>query len=133
MRLRLNRLRAVGTDVPPAEIEFGGGLTVLSGASNTGKSYVAQCLYYMLGGQTSPKPVRGDDAYHTLLLEMSAESNAVASPFTLQRGLRGGDLALHEGSIDSWIPDGEHRVLAWKHSPKNDANLSRFLLRLCGL
>jgi uncharacterized protein with PIN domain len=133
MRLRLNRLRAVGTDVAPAEIEFGGGLTVLSGASNTGKSYVAQCLYYMLGGQTPPKPVRGDGAYHTLLMEMSAESNTVPSPFTLQRGLRGGEVALHERSIDSWTPEGEHTVLAWKHSSKNDANLSRFLLRLCGL
>lgn len=133
MRLRINRLRAVGTDVPPAEIEFGDGLTVLSGASNSGKSYVAQCLYYMLCGQAPPKTVRGDSAYHTLLLEITAESDAVTSPFTIQRGLRGGDVALHQCSITSWTPDGEHTVLAWKHTPKNETNLSRFLLRLCGL
>lgn len=133
MRLRLNRLRAVGSDVPPAEIEFGEGLTVLSGASNSGKTYVAQCLYYILCGQTPPKTVRGDSAYHTLLLEVTAESDAVRSPFTIQRGLRGGEVALHETSIDSWRPDGQHTVLAWKHTPKNENNLSRFLLRLCGL
>lgn len=134
MRLRLGRLRAVGTDVPPAEIEFGDGLTVLSGASNTGKSYVTQCLYYMLGGQDPPKPVEGDQHYHTLLLEISVENNAIPSPFTLRRGLKtGGEAAVHECSIDSWASDGAHTVIAWKHSPKNEANLSRLLLRLCGV
>src|ERR1700680_248375 len=109
MRLRLNRLRAVGTDVPPAEIEFGNGLTVLSGASNTGKSYVVQCLSYMLGAQNPPKSVKGDDAYHTLLLEIEAENEVLSSPFTLRRGLKtGADVALHECSINEWTPDGEH-------------------------
>jgi hypothetical protein len=134
MKLRLNKLKAIGPNVPSAEIEFGDGLTVISGASNTGKSYIAQCLYYMLGGQNPPKPVEGDGPYHTLLLEISAENNAQLSPFTLRRGLKtGGEIALHEYSIDSWTPDGVHRVIAWKHSPNNEANLSRLLLQLCGI
>lgn len=133
MRLRLNRLRAVGTDVEPAEVDFGDGLTVISGASNTGKSYIRLCLYYLLGGQEPPKTVRGNGPYHTLLLEISTGTDPSSKSFTIQRQLKiGGPAAVHECPIDSWTPELKGTAVPVKHNAKNDQNLSRILLRLCG-
>lgn len=134
MRLRLNKLRATGTDVEPAEIEFADGLTVISGASNTGKSYIQMCLYYMFGGEKPPKNVDGNDPYHTLLLELTAEASQTGTPFTLQRGLKtGGDVAIHECAIDDITPGAAGNAVNYRHSAKNTRNLSRVLLQLCGV
>lgn len=134
MRIRLNKLRAIGIDVEPAEIQFADGLTVISGASNTGKSYIQACLYYMLGGETPPKDVDGNDQYHTLLLEIKAQASKTGTPFTLRRGLKtGGDIAIHDCAMDDIAPDDLGSVVTWKHSAKNTRNLSRVLLQLCGI
>lgn len=134
MRLRLNKLRATGTDVEPAEIEFADGLTVISGASNTGKSYIQMCLYYMFGGEKPPKDVDGNDQYHTLLLELTAEASTTGTPFTLQRGLKtGGDVAIHDCAMDDIADGAAGNAVNFRHSAKNTRNLSRFLLQLCGV
>lgn len=134
MRIHLNKLRAIGADVEPAEIEFGDGLTVISGASNTGKSYIQMCLYYMLGGEKPPKDVDGNDPYHTLMLELTAEASQSATPITLQRGLKtGGDVAIHDSAMDGIEPGATGNIFSWKHSAKNTRNLSRILLQLCSI
>ena len=134
MRLRLNKLRATGTDVEPAEVEFADGLTVISGASNTGKSYIQMCLYYIFGGEKPPKNVDGNGPYHTLLLELTAEASKTGTPITLQRGLKtGGDIAIHECAMDDIAAGAAQTVVKWKHSAKNKRNLSRVLLQLCGV
>jgi DNA repair ATPase RecN len=51
----ISRVRAVGKKVPPAEVSFGANLNVISGASDTGKSYILQCINYMLGVGKSPE------------------------------------------------------------------------------
>lgn len=134
MRLRLNTLRAIGSGVEPVEIKFGDGLTVISGASNTGKSYIQSCLYYMLGGEKPPKDVDGNDPYHTLLLELSTDTSEEGRIITLQRGLKtGGDVAIHECSADDIKPGDTGYIVNWKHNAKNTRNLSRVLLKLCAV
>ena len=46
----LRGLHAVGEEVAPASVIFSEGLTVIHGASDTGKSYIADMIDYMLGG-----------------------------------------------------------------------------------
>ena len=38
-------------------VRFNRGLNVVVGASNTGKTYIAQCVDFMLGGSRSPKEI----------------------------------------------------------------------------
>src|SRR5215217_4232709 len=56
----LRRLSLVGPDNPPAEVVFTRGLNVIAGPSDTGKSFIAQCLDYALGGGEVPKAIPED-------------------------------------------------------------------------
>src|SRR5689334_2283523 len=46
---QLRRLLLLGTNVQPAELRFTPGLNVITGPSNTGKSFAFVCLDFMLG------------------------------------------------------------------------------------
>ncbi|MFD6726105.1 ATP-binding protein, partial [Streptomyces sp. NPDC060131] len=48
--LRLTHLTYASAIKPLATVDFGPSLTVVYGASDTGKSFVAESIEYMLGG-----------------------------------------------------------------------------------
>lgn len=54
---RITRLTFTGTGVPDAEVIFSDGLNVISGPSDTGKTFIAQCIDFMLGASISPKEI----------------------------------------------------------------------------
>lgn len=43
------KLKLTGKDIPTAEIDFKRGVNVITGASNTGKSFILNCIDYMFG------------------------------------------------------------------------------------
>lgn len=45
----IRRLSLLGLGKAPAEVTFTRGLNVVAGPSDTGKSFIAQCLDYALG------------------------------------------------------------------------------------
>jgi len=57
------KMASLGKNKQPAELTFTKGLNVLTGASNTGKSYVVQCLDYILGSGVPPKPIQESAGY----------------------------------------------------------------------
>ena len=54
---QLRRLQVTGPQVESAEITFDAGLNVVSGASDTGKSYLVETIDYMLGAGTPPRQI----------------------------------------------------------------------------
>ena len=54
---QIRRLTLVGRGVPDAEVTFKEGLNVVSGPSDTGKTFIVQCIDYMLGGKDMPEPI----------------------------------------------------------------------------
>lgn len=124
---QLRRLRLTGPKTSEAEIEFGPGLNVISGASDTGKSYVVELLDFMLGGTSVPRNIPESSGYDVAHLSIAA---ADGRRFELTRALQGGDLALSEfGDISK----NSGVTLAARHSSKKTDNISAFLLRLIGL
>ncbi len=53
---QLRSLRVTGPTLADAEIGFEAGLNVISGPSDTGKSYIVETIDFMLGGATPPAP-----------------------------------------------------------------------------
>ena len=51
---QIRQLTLVGRGVPNAEVQFREGLNVVSGPSDTGKTFIVQCIDYMLGGKDLP-------------------------------------------------------------------------------
>lgn len=120
----LRRLALSGPGKSDAEVTFTRGLNIIAGPSDTGKSFIAQCLDFALGSGASPKDIPEADGYETVVLEVQA--NADQRIYILERGLRGGDvLCRTEGQSD--------RLLAAKHKGGEENSVSQFLLDLSGL
>ncbi|MDQ3267036.1 MAG: hypothetical protein M3Y59_25845, partial [Myxococcota bacterium] len=99
-------------------------LNVIAGPSDTGKSFIAQCLDYALGSGDPPKEIHEADGYSSVVLEI--EANSDQRVYSLERSVRGGEvLCKTDGQPD--------RRLAAKHQGGKEDTVSQFLLDLSGL
>ena len=107
-----------------SEVKFTRGLNVIVGPSDSGKSFIAQCLNYALGGGTPPKNIPEAEGYNSVVIVI--EANSDGRVYTLERSLRGGEvLCKTNGQVD--------RVLAAKHYGGKEDTVSQLLLDLSGL
>lgn len=121
---QLRRLTLVGRGVPNAEVQFNEGLNVVSGPSDTGKTFIVQCIDYMLGGKDVPKPIPESEQYETVRLALNYSENG--DEIVLERSIRGGNFNLISvGQAD--------RTLSAKHSAENKDSASQYLLGLSNL
>ncbi|MFJ6610030.1 hypothetical protein ACIQPT_07085 [Streptomyces sp. NPDC091289] len=128
-RIQLTHLTFLGAEREKASIEFGSSLTVIHGASDTGKSYVVEAIDYMLGANTL-KTIPEEAGYTHILLGLTLDGGR---SITLLRTPSGGDISLYRRDLRD-IPAGPpDQVLGRRHSAANERNISRFLLREIGL
>lgn len=120
----LRQLTLTGPGVANAELRFTRGLNVIAGPSDTGKTFIAQCIDFAMGSGSTPKEIPEAAQYSSVLLEIELQD--AGRIFVLERGLRGGDVRLStQGEAD--------RVVAAKHQGDKEDTVSRFLLELSGL
>lgn len=86
MPIVLKRLASLGLDKAPAIIEFHPSANLVRGPSDTGKSYIRDCLWYLLGGDKVPKEIPESAGYDSLVLSFSSGD----VDYLIVRGLRGG-------------------------------------------
>jgi predicted nuclease with TOPRIM domain len=120
----IRRLALTGAGLEAAEVEFAAGLNVISGPSDTGKTFILQCIEYGLGASSRPDELPEAEAYDKVVLEIEAVSNG--SRYVLERALRGGDVAVTH-------PDGSTEQLRAKHAAGHTDTVSHFLLQLSGM
>ncbi|NQT93998.1 MAG: hypothetical protein HQ559_14650, partial [Lentisphaerae bacterium] len=120
----ITRLTLRGTDVPDADIFLENGLNVICGPSDTGKTFIAQCIDFALGKGSRPKEIEEAIGYDTVFLGLRSHESGDES--MLERSFRGGQVLLH-------VDGEEDRVLAAKHSPNSEDTVSYYLLNLSGL
>lgn len=123
MGFQLRTLRILGTALPAAEIEFGAGLNVVSGASDTGKSFLFHTIDYMFGG-ASLDLIPEARAYSSIELEIESAGGR----FFLSRNLHGGEFELREGDREVAA-----KVLGDRLNTNDPDNISSFLMKLSGL
>jgi hypothetical protein len=104
MTFKLIKLRVSGATVTSAEIEFTDNPLLIRGPSDTGKSYIFQCILYCLGGGSPPESIPQAAGYDRILLEVE---NQVATKYTVIRGLSGGSSAIYVGAMDELDPANE--------------------------
>lgn len=129
--LRLRFLGFFGPQKQPSSVTFGSGLNVIYGASNTGKSFIVEAIDFMLGGKPPLRDIPERVGYDLILLGLETLDG---KSFTIWRSMDGGGFRLYDG-LHQTPPATEisYKQLDEKHSERNDANLSSFLLNLCGL
>lgn len=123
--LRLNHLCFHGPVRETATIEFGAGLNVVFGASNTGKSFIVDTIDFMLGGKGPLRDIPERVGYDQILLAIETLDD---QKFTIVRSTEGGAFRIYDGHHSDKLPEGEGTVLADAHNDKRDDNLSAFLL-----
>lgn len=138
MAVVLKRLVAQGIDRPDASITFAENNCLIRGPSDTGKSYIRDCLWYLLGGDKVPKYVPEAQGYQTIALEFHFDDDA----YIVQRALAGGASTIYERSLSAEnvaIPDDpsaqddekepKFTVQGWEPL---DVDLSELMVKLSG-
>jgi hypothetical protein len=126
----VSELKLQGRSASDAGIQLDPHLTIIAGASNTGKSYIYQCIKYMLGSGTRPKDVKAAVGYSLIQLELMLSGQR---KFVLERILgKAGDFKLYRAALSEIQHVSAPAVLSSTHSQDDADNISTFLLRLSG-
>lgn len=127
--MKLLHLTAVGPDRAPATLEFAPQLTVVYGASETGKSYIIEAINFMFGA-SSLREVPEADGYRTMLLGVEFDDGRVG---TLARDLRGGRVSVYDEDLRVLPERPADRNLLGQHQKDNPDTISYFLLDRLGI
>jgi AAA domain len=122
-------LSVVGTGKRPATVSFREGLNVISGASETGKTYIFECIDFVLGGKTPPPPIPEANGYDQVQLQLESYEGAL---FRLERGLTGGQIRCVPLTFSAEGAEAD-LYLSERHASDSTKSLSSFLLKLSGL
>lgn len=138
MAIVLKRLLARGINRDDVDLDFAPTNCLIRGPSDTGKSYIRDCLWYLLGGDKVPKFVPEAEGYQTIVLEFSSDEE----DYIVQRALAGGsaeiykrrqeeDIALASSEDAETVTDNHSRSLVTDYEHL-DVDLSELLVRLSG-
>lgn len=96
----INELRVTGYGKKDAIVKFNEGFNLISGLSDTGKSYVFACLKYMLGSTKAPKSIPESNGYTDVYLEISTcESSEI---YTIHKNILGKSVSIKRCRIDKF-------------------------------
>ena len=110
----------------PAEINFGSGLNLIYGPSNTGKSSVLDAIDFMLGREDRPlKEMPEHEGYDQLYLGVEFQDS---EKYTFVRSIDGGDFECFEGLHKERPKDQEPTILRPKKETKKIKSISTFIL-----
>ena len=116
----IRKIEVRGEGKPTASIELDKGLNVIAGASDTGKSYITECLQFIFGAKEPPKNIGQAKGYTHLDVVFEEEDNV---KFKLSRELKiSADIVCIENK------DGGELATVYKPTHKGNPNLSDFFL-----
>lgn len=119
MGIVLLKLSSHGPDKPDVEIDFHPKRRVVVGPSDTGKSYIHGCLWYLLGGDAPDSSFPQAEGYQELRLRFLAND----VEYEIRRGI-------HGGSAATWSrADGNGESLAFQAVERD---LGELLVELSG-
>jgi hypothetical protein len=122
----LRELRLSGPGLADATVAFADGLNLVLGPSETGKSYIADCLAFALGAAGSPGDIPQARGYQALRLTLVARADGATH--TLERQMDG------TGEVEHTVNGVHGDPLSIRNTKsKRRRSLSDLLLELSGL
>lgn len=125
----IRKLSVSGTRSSPASIQFKKGANLITGASDTGKSYIFSALMFALGDSEPPKEIIEASGYNQIFVEICTHRDEKV--FTLMRQIGQNKIDVKECLLEAFSTSvNTHKVYAAKGSTDS---ISSFLLSLCDL
>jgi hypothetical protein len=97
MAIVLLSMSVHGPDRQPAEVTFHPSRQLIRGPSETGKSYIYDCLWYLLGGNDLPETFPLAQGYQEFRARFVAESKE----YEVRKGMTGGAAAIYQRALGS--------------------------------
>lgn len=122
--IQIRNISFLGARVPPALIDFDESLSVVCGASDTGKSFLVEAIDFLLGG----KELRGIpelDGYDKARIAIESSKKGL---WTVERSIDGGNYRIYEGNIKAATDVKESGTIKVKHAAGREDNISGWLL-----
>lgn len=113
-----------------SRLNFESGANLVTGASDTGKSYVFSAISHVLGRSAKPKDIDESKGYDQLYLEIVVRASSKV--YTLFRKIGQKDISVIEGSFDRWQYSVPQKYTT-SGTTDTVGHISNFLLSLMGL
>lgn len=127
--MQLREIRLVGPGKEPGQLRFEPGGNVVSGDSDTGKSYMLRCIDFVLGADEMTKVIDEAAGYDRVLLEFENEKNEF---LTLGRPLGGGDILVYRQQIGA-IHNGGETVASRRRGKSTGPDVSSIVFPFAGM
>ncbi len=128
--LQLRFIRFLGPEKEPVLYPFTSGFNILYGSSDTGKTFLVEAIYFMLGAGDDLRDMPERNGFDTILLGISAHGK----DYTIHRSVNKGGFKLFDGLLEEVPGDVRSaKKLSAVHTSKNYDNLSHWLLQQIGL
>ncbi len=121
---KINSVSIVGEQVEDKVVSFKRGINILAGPSNTGKTYLVQCIDYVFGKSDIPKEIDESKGYEKIVLEI--EDNENGSKSTILRAINDNKLYFYQNIPYLNIKNTEYQLISGSKS------ISEFYLKLFG-
>lgn len=122
--IRIRNISFLGARVEPALIGFDQSLSVVCGASDTGKSFLVEAIDFLLGG----KDLRGIpelEGYERARIAIESSEKGI---WTFERSIEGGNYRIFEGNVGAATDAKESGTMKMKHAAGREDNISGWLL-----
>ncbi|WP_169728600.1 hypothetical protein [Comamonas composti] len=123
MAITLKHLSVHGPGLLPAKVVFDGRRTLIRGPSDTGKSHIWKCIWFLLGGTGTLEPFPESQGYDSLELAFLHGEHE----YLVRKAMSGGAARILVRKDDLWVPDGTPNTLQ-----DVDQDLGELLVGLSG-
>ncbi|WP_353166478.1 AAA family ATPase [Acinetobacter sp.] len=100
MKFFIKSLIVIGNNKKPAILNFDKKSHLIFGPTDTGKSYIVECIRFCLGDEKTPKDVGFSEGYSLAILQIESNNG---KEFTISKSLANGQESVHKG-IYSDVP-----------------------------
>ncbi|UTW59512.1 hypothetical protein KFE96_04195 [Kordiimonas sp. SCSIO 12603] len=122
--IKIRQICFLGPHVEPASLSFAQGLSVICGASDTGKSFLIEAIDFLLGGKDLRK-IPELDGYERARISIESSKKEI---WTFERSIEGGNYLEFKGIIGSATDVQHTSTINVKHAAGKENNISGWML-----
>lgn len=125
-KLIISKVKIFGENVEPIVTDFFKGLNIVSGPSDTGKTYFFQLIDYLLGKENPPKKINEANGYKYAVIELESGNNLIS----FVKNLSTNDTYFAGHSVVNISEIDKLKILSKKHTSTKNWGISNHILDL---